>query len=523
MRSQVTIEQRYRQLRHRMASHFSVWLGTLLFLAIFSSTGAAQIFSALYEFQGNSDGGGPNGVIRDSAGNLYGTTVDGGIAVYGTIFKLDTSGKKTTLYEFKGGTDGEQPHGNLVLDANGSLYGTTEYGGDLSVSCGGYPGCGVVFKLDPSGNETVLYSFTGGSDGGEPLAGLLMDKAGNLYGTTAGGGLPGCNYFTQGCGVVFKLDTSGKETVLHSFGGGTDGGASNSPVILDPSGNLYGMTTGINANGGTVFKLDPSGNETVLHAFTGSPDGEQPYGTLVLDKVGNVYGTTYGGGIFDPNACNSGGCGTIFRVTPAAREHSLYSFPGGANGWGPVAGLLRDKSGNLYGTAALGGMSQFCCGVVFELNSKRQQTILHAFTGGADGASPEADLTQDNAGNLYGTALGGTYGYGVIFKIIPPNFTISVSPTKASLSPGASTSATLTISPTANFSGAVALTCAVPSGKALSCGISPNSVLLDGTHSATATLSISTSPSTPAGAVGIRSTGHSGTLTHTAAFILKVQ
>src|SRR5713226_1100733 len=515
MRSSITPNKGYRQL--------SLCVSTLLLLTLFSSTGTAQIFNALYEFQGGSDGGGPSGVIRDSAGNLYGTTVTGGIAVYGTVFKLDTSGKKTTLYEFKGGTDGEQPHGNLVLDANGNLYGTTEYGGNLSVSCGGYPGCGVVFKLDPGGNETVLYSFTGGSDGGEPLAGLTMDNAGNLYGTTAGGGLPGCNYFTQGCGVVFKLDTSGKETVLHTFGGGSDGGASNSPVILDPSVNLYGMTTGINANGGTVFKVDPSGNETILHAFTGSPDGEQPYGTLVLDKNGNVYGTTYGGGIFDPNACNYGGCGVVFKVTSVGKETVLYSFPGGPNGWGPTAGLVRDKGGNLYGTAALGGMSQLCCGVLFELNPKRQQTILHSFTGGADGGSPETDLIQDNAGNLYGTAGGGTYGSGVIFKITLPNFTISDSPRKASVSPGASTSSTLTISPVANFVGAIGLTCTVPNGNGLSCGISPTSVNLDGTHSATATLSINTSPSTPAGIYKVKSTGIAGTLKHTATFTLTVQ
>jgi len=515
MRSSIIANKRYRQL--------SLCVSTLLLLAVFSSTGTAQIFNALYEFQGGSDGGGPSSVIRDSAGNLYGTTVTGGIAVYGTVLKLDTSGKKTILYEFKGGTDGEQPHGNLVLDANGNLYGTAEYGGNLSFSCGGYPGCGVVFKLDPSGNETALYSFTGGSDGGEPLAGLAIDKVGNLYGTTAGGGIPGCNYFTQGCGVVFKLDTSGKETVLHTFGGGSDGGASNSPVILDASGNLYGLTTGINANGGTVFKVDSSGNETVLHAFTGSPDGEQPYGTLVLDKNGNVYGTTYGGGIFDPNACNYGGCGVVFKVTPAGKEQILYSFPGGANGWGPTAGLVRDKNGNLYGTAALGGMSQLCCGVVFELNPKRQQTILHSFTGGADGASPETDLIQDNAGNLYGTALGGTYGSGVIFQVIPPNFTISVSPRKASVSPGGSTSSTLTISPLANFVGAIGLTCTVPNGGGLSCGISPTSVNLDGTHSATTSLSINTSPSTPAGIYKVKSTGNSGTLKHTATFTLTVQ
>ncbi len=369
----------------------------------------------------------------------------------------------------------------------------------------------------------MLYSFTGGSDGGEPLAGLAMDNAGNLYGTTAGGGLPGCNYFTQGCGVVFKLDTSGKETVLHSFAGGSDGGASESPVILDPSGNLYGMTTGINANGGTVFKLDPGGNETVLHAFTYGADGGQPYGALIRDKNGNLYGTTYGGGIFDPNACNYGGCGVVFKIAPTGKEQVLYSFAGGAGGWAPMGGLARDKQGNLYGTAGGGGANQYCCGVVFQLSPKRQETILHTFTGADDGGGPDTDLIMDKAGNLYGAAHLGTYGEGVIFQVIPPNFTITASPRKASVSPGASTSSTLTISPLANFTRTVALTCTVPSGKSLTCGVSPGSVSLDGTHSAIATLSIATSPSTPGGSYKIKSTGSSGTLKNTATFTLIVQ
>ena len=522
MRTPVTLEKWRCTVQHRTRPHLSIWISALLTFSCISSIAPAQIFNAVYEFQGGSDGGGPNGVIRDSAGNLYGTTVTGGTAVYGTVFKLTPSGKKTMLHKFKGGADGEQPHGNLILDANGNLYGTTEYGGDLNVSCGGYQGCGVIFEIDAAGNKTTLYSFTGGSDGGEPLAGLAIDNAGNLYGTTAGGGLPGCDYFTQGCGVVFKLDTSGIETVLHTFGGGSDGGASNSPVILDSSGNLYGLTTGINANEGTVFKVDPSGNETVLHAFTGSPDGEQPYGTLVRDKKGNLYGTTYGGGIFDPNACNYGGCGVVFKVTAAGKEQVLYSFPGGANGWGPTAGLVRDRTGNLYGTAALGGQGQLCCGVLFELNSKRQQTVLHTFTGGADGGSPNTDLIQDKAGNVYGAALGGTYGYGVVFTLTPPDFTISASPRKASVSPGDSTSSTVAIAPVANLTGTVDLTCTAPTGKGLSCNVSPASVTLDGMHSATATLSISTSSSTPAGTYKIKATGTFGTLKHTATFTLTV-
>jgi uncharacterized repeat protein (TIGR03803 family) len=403
----------------RVSLTFLTLVATLL-LGFAAPQADAQSFNALYEFQGGSDGGAPNDLIRDSGGNLYGTTIAGGTTIFGTVFKLDTSGTKTILYNFTDGSDGGEPHGSLVMDSNGNTYGTAEFGGNLSVLCGGMQGCGVVFKIDPSGNETVLYSFTGGADGGQPLAGLAIDDAGNLYGTTLGGGLPNCNYFAFGCGVVFKVDISGQETVLYSFKGGADGGAPSSPVIRDSSGNLYGLTTGVGAgSGGTVFKLDTNGNETVLHAFSGGPDGSQPYGALVRDRKGNLYGTTYGGGVIDPNQCNYGGCGVVFKVSSRGKEDVLYSFTGGASGWAPLAGLALDKKENLYGTAASGGAGTYCCGVVFKLDRKHQQTVLHTFSGAADGGSPEAGIIRDGSGNLYGTALLGTYGSGVVFKLTP--------------------------------------------------------------------------------------------------------
>jgi uncharacterized repeat protein (TIGR03803 family) len=397
----------------------TVLVATLLF-GVAGSQAHAQTFNAMYEFQGGSDGGGPNDLIRDSAGNFYGTTVTGGTTIFGTVFKFDPSGTKTILHNFTGGSGGGEPHGSLVMDTQGNIYGTAEFGGNLSVLCGGMQGCGVVFKIDSTGNETVLYSFTGGADGGQPLAGLTIDEAGNLYGTTLGGGLPNCNYFAFGCGVVFKVDTFGQETVLHSFKGGADGGVPASPVIRDSSGNLYGETSGVGAgSGGTVFKLDANGNETVLHAFSGGQDGSQPYGGLVQDHKGNLYGTTYGGGIIDPNQCNYGGCGVVFRVSSGGKEVVLYSFTGGASGWGPVAGLALDKKENLYGTAALGGAGTYCCGVAFKLNRKHQETVLHTFSGAADGGSPETGMIRDGNGDLYGTALLGSYGNGVIFKLTP--------------------------------------------------------------------------------------------------------
>lgn len=397
-------------------------LGTSIFvgivLVLFATTvGKGQTLTPLYEFQGSADGASPNGVVRDSAGNLYGTTIAGGHTIFGTVYKLSPSGVKTILYNFTGGTDGGEPHGTLVRDALGNLYGTTEYGGNLNVLCAGMQGCGVVFKIGPTGHETVLHRFTGKADGGQPLAGLTIDSKGNFYGTTAGGGNSGCNYFAVGCGVVFKIDTAHLYSVLYRFTGGIDGGVPEPHLILDSSGNIYGSTTDVGAGGqGTIFKLDSSGHETVLLSFKGT-NGSQPYGSLALDAGGNLYGSTYGGG--NLNDCNTGfGCGIVFELKPDGQEPILNVFTGGAGGWGPVAGVLRNK-GSIFGTAALGGQGTDCCGVAFEVTSSGVEKVLHTFTGGADGGSPETDLIQDSSGNLYGGAQGGTYGYGVIFKIAP--------------------------------------------------------------------------------------------------------
>jgi uncharacterized repeat protein (TIGR03803 family) len=398
-------------------------LGTFIFLGIvvllFATTAAkAQTLTPLYEFQGGADGESPNGVVSDSAGNLYGTTIAGGQTIFGTVFKLSPSGVKTILYNFTGGTDGGEPHGTLVRDAQGNLYGTTEYGGNLNAQCAGAQGCGVVFRISPSGHETVLHRFTGKADGGQPLAGLTIGRNGNLYGTTAGGGNSGCSYFAVGCGVLFKIDSAGRETVLYSFAGGSDGGVPESPLLLDSSGNIYGSTTGVGAGSqGTIFKLDSIGHETILLTFNGT-NGSQPYGALALDSKGNLYGTTYGGG--NLNDCNQGfGCGIVFELKPDGQEPILNVFTGGSGGGLPVAGLVRDAKGNLYGTNVEGGEGTNCCGVAYEVTPSGVETVLHTFTDGADGGSPVTDLSQDGKGNLYGCALGGTYGYGVIFEITP--------------------------------------------------------------------------------------------------------
>jgi len=385
-------------------------LGCGLALAVLIPLGSAHAkdFGVLYSFTGN-DGANPQAVlIADGAGNLYGTTYEGGngnCSSYGhtgcgTVFKLAPNGTETVLYSFTGGSDGSDPTAGLIMDKKGNLYSTT-------YSYGGADGFGVVFKLAPNGTETVLYSFTGGSDGSGPYAGLIMDKKRNLYSTTVGGGSTNC---TGGCGTVFKLAPNGTETVLYSFTGGSDGANPQAVLIADGAGNLYSTTYAGGADGaGVVFKLAPNGTETVRYSFTGGSDGSGPTAGLIMDKKGNLYGTTNGGG--------ADGAGVVFKLAPNGTEFVLYSFTGGSDGSGPYAGLIMDKKGNLYGTTHLGGADGF--GVVFKLAPNGTETVLHSFsTRGGDGRHPLASLIMDKKGNLYSTTFGGgADNDGVVFKL----------------------------------------------------------------------------------------------------------
>jgi len=299
------------------------------------------------------------------------------------------------LYSFTNETDGGYPYSTLVQDAAGNLYGTTYYGGAYTY--------GTAFELS-TGPETVLHSFGNGmGDGSSPFAGLVRDSSGNLYGTTYSGG-------ASGYGTVFMLDTTGKETILHSFAGGADG---NSPIygslVRDGSGNLYGTTKLGGASGvGTVFKVTKTGKETVLYSFTNGLDGGYPFGGLVRDSSGNLYGTTYSGG--------ASSVGTVFKVTKTGTETVLYNFAGGADGEYPYAGLVRDTSGNLYGTTSEGGHSNV--GTVFKVTPTGHETVLYSFAGGKDGANPFAGLVRDTKGNLYGTTeAGGASGVGTVFEL----------------------------------------------------------------------------------------------------------
>ena len=368
----------------------------------------AQTFTLLHTFTGAPDGANPiAGLVRDAAGNFYGTTQQGGITGglcansglngCGTVFELDPSGNESVLYRFTGAADGEFPAAGLVRDAAGNLYGTTQYGGVTSSACG--IGCGTVFKLDPAGTLTVLHSP--GSSGG-----LVMDAAGNLYGSTSEG--------------IFKLDPAGTFTVLDSSA------TSGATLALDAAGNLYGTTGGT----GTVFKLDTSDTYTTLYSFTGNGgDGSDPRADVILDGAGNLYGTTSAGGA--PNCLGGNnskvGCGTVFKLTPAGAE-TVFSLMGANT---PVAGLVRDTAGNLYGAAKFAGSrAGSLSGVVFEMDPNGVEKLLYTFTGSPDGYGPVAGLVRDTAGNLYGTAeFGGVSGMGTVFKVNPlgpQNFPLTV-------------------------------------------------------------------------------------------------
>jgi uncharacterized repeat protein (TIGR03803 family) len=308
-------------------------------------------------------------LVVDPAGNFYGTTHTGGNGIFGSVFKLTPGGVESVLYAFQDGADGWDPTSYLSIDSSGTLYGTTALGGSSGANCPAGPdGCGTVFKVAPDGTETVLYSFQGGSDGWQPDGGVILDGSGNLYGVTSGGGgAPGCE---AGCGAVYKLAPDGTETVLYAFQGGSDGLEPIGDLLIDRKGNLFGVTGSggtcsiLSVGCGTVFKVAPGGAETVLNAFRGGNDGYIPYAGLVEDKDGNLYGTTLRGG---SQHCNHYGCGTAFKVTPGGKETVLYAFSA-SHGKFPAAALLTGEHDTLYGTAAEGGKHND--GLVFSLTTK---------------------------------------------------------------------------------------------------------------------------------------------------------
>jgi uncharacterized repeat protein (TIGR03803 family) len=374
------------------------------------------------------------GLISDASGSLYGTTAQTAGSVGGTVFQLaPVAGggwSERILYRFiLDGIDGTGPQAALTLDSSGNLYGTTAYGG-TGTNCSVY-GCGTIFKLTPTGGtwtEEILHNFSGaGTDGWQPTSNLIFDSAGNLYGTTTGGG-------AYGSGTVFEfMPTPGsgwREKILHNFSGNGTGGATPlAGLIFDAAGNLFGTTANGGAHGfynaGTVFELTPTAGgkwtETPIHQFGKGSDGQTPNAGLIFDSAGNLYGTTYEGGPYHR--------GIVFELTPKIGggwvEKAIHAF-GGVNedGTNPTAALILDTQGNLYGTTIIGGTQSI--GIAFELSPNARggwtETILHSFSYNdpSDGLYPSAGLIFDAVGNLYGTTRsGGTNGGGTVFEISP--------------------------------------------------------------------------------------------------------
>jgi uncharacterized repeat protein (TIGR03803 family) len=415
-----------------------------LALALVSSALAAGKQKVLHTFTGHADGRWPTAsLIFDNAGNLYSTTSSGGTNGTGAVFKLNRFGngwKETVLYSFSAdhNVDGYLPKAPPIFDEFGHVYGTTAQGGPN--------GGGIVFKLVPHGHpiETILHSFGSGGDGAGPYAPVIFDRAGSLYGTTAGGGV-----FNGG--TVFKLTPTKrgwKGKTLYSFGGyNGDGHSPYAGLIMDKSGNLFGTTQfggkygcGTGDGCGVVFKLTRSKagwTETILHTFcseSNCSDGGFPVAPLIFDKAGNLYGTTQEGGA--PLFCTTTyeGCGTVFELKPnpdgSWTENVLYTFVGGSDGGVPMGGVVFDRAGNLYGTTSVGGGSTQCtpgCGTLFELTPSARggwtETLLYSFcseTNCTDGDAPYAGVILDQVGNLYGTTFeGGTAGAGVVFEFTP--------------------------------------------------------------------------------------------------------
>jgi len=372
--------------------------------------------TVLHSFGASGDGSYPYAPLIDVKGTLYGTTRDGGAKGGGTVFAIGLAGE-TVLHSFAGGSaDGRNPAAGLI-NIKGTLYGVTENGGGSGCSYG--EGCGTFFSITPSGTETVLYTFKGGSgDGGNP-AGTLIDVKGTLYGTTIYGGSGSCSYYgSSGCGTVFAITPLGMENLVHSFKGGSKDGEFPYSALVDVKGTLYGTTWRGGGVGcqlgygcGSVFSVTPSGKEQLLHGFGSAGDGTYPYSGLVKVK-GMLYGTTFYGGT---TSCSDFGCGTVYSISTSGTESVIHSFCGSGDGVDPEASLINVK-GTLYGTTEDGFYGSSPGGTIFSITTSGTETVLYRFDASGDGGEPAAALLNIK-GTLYGTTVqGGANAEGTVFS-----------------------------------------------------------------------------------------------------------
>jgi uncharacterized repeat protein (TIGR03803 family) len=417
------MEKSLQESRFSAAMRWTVMILPLV-AVMFVNHARASNTQVVYSFGGGDGAYFDTELVMDSSGNLYGTSVQGGNFQSGNVFQLKPTGNGWTLnvlYSFTGGLDGAEPYKGVTLDSRGNLYGTAVTGG--IGGCEG--GCGVVYKLTHahgSWSQSVIYSFTGGSDGSGPGSPVVFDKQGNLFGTTPTGG-------AKGSGTIYELKPrkvgAWKLQVVHTFTGGNDGaGGSAGRLLFDNSGNIYGVATSGGAYGsGTAFQLSSvqqgKWKLKTLYAFKGQPDAGFPYGGLTLDSAGNLYGTTYYDGKND--------IGAVYELSPVGgkwKERVLHSFAGGSDGNESLSTMVSDAAGNLYGTTIQGGASGCDCGTIFKLaagaKGTRKYTVVYRFKGAPDGAFLYAGMVPDSAGRFYGITLqGGSANIGSIFRFIP--------------------------------------------------------------------------------------------------------
>src|SRR5580765_3968137 len=397
--------------------------GAVAATAVFAlslATAAAETTNIIFSFGEGEGEYADTDLETDGAGNIYGTTVLGGDSGGGTVFQLRPTANgwaHTVLYSFTGGADGGEPYKGVTLDRHGNLYGTAVTGG--SGGCEG--GCGVVYKLTNSGGtwrQRVIHAFTGGDDGSGPGARVTVDGNGDVYGMTPTSG-------TYGLGTIYRLHPhAGSWTfqVIHTFTGGVDGSSGSAGRMLLRNGELYGAaTTGGTYGSGVVFQLTPTAvgewDFRTLYSFHGQPDGSFPYGALLRGPSGKIYGTTYYGG--------ENGIGAVYELSPRQvgewDGRVIYSFQNGSDGNSPISNLVRDLHGNLYGTTSEGGLGS---GTIFKLKpiggGQWTESVVHTFVGPADGGFSYNGMVVDRFGNFYGaTVHGGTDDDGCVYKFTP--------------------------------------------------------------------------------------------------------